>query len=113
MTTLSLKSGVRILGLSPEILLGIQIVQSCFEHFGWDCVITSGIEGKHMAGSKHYSGNACDFRVNFIPSVHDKQELFDKIKESLGKDFDIIWENQGTDSEHFHLESDPKEGYTA
>ena len=102
---LKIKPGVRILGLRPELLLGVMIVSSTMQKYGVDCVITSIMDGKHSRGSFHYSGAACDFRTRNVPA-HMLQIIFKKLKENLGKDFDFILER-----DHFHLEYQPKLPY--
>ena len=37
--------------------------------------------------------------------------LVEMIDGALGPDFDVIWEAQGLDNEHLHVEYDPKEPY--
>ena len=67
-----------------------------------DAVVTSGTDGKHGEHSKHYTCEAIDLRIFHIqPQFH--QTLIQRCKELLGKDFDIVLE-----SDHVHLEFDPK-----
>lgn len=67
-----------------------------------DIVITSGTDGKHMVGSKHYIGDALDLRRSNIPS-----KLLDtyltRLRGRLGGDYDVILE-----IDHIHIEYDPK-----
>lgn len=65
-------------------------------------VITSGMEGKHKVGSKHYKGHAFDFRTKHI--VWNQAVAVAKLlREKLGPDFDVILER-----DHLHVEWDPK-----
>lgn len=99
---LSLKPGVRINGLKPEILLAVQIVHSVFVANKKNCVITSCVDGQHSRGSKHYSGNAIDIRTrHLLPTEREAIEA--DCRESLGADYDFIFEG-----DHFHCEFDPK-----
>lgn len=102
---LSLKNSARIIGLKPEAVLGVLIVQSVFAAHGVDCVITSGIDGRHSRGSIHYSGGAIDFRTSGIPETVLAVILAD-CKKALGPDFDFIRE-----ADHFHMEFQPKSSY--
>ena len=102
---LKIKPGVRILGLKPELLLGIMIVERGYAIHGIKCVITSIVDGKHSRGSIHYAGYACDFRTRNIPA-HMVDLVYKKLKEALGADFDFIYEQ-----DHFHLEYQPKLSY--
>ena len=102
---LIIKSGVRILGLTSETSLGIRVVESVFDKYGLDCVITSVTEGNHSRGSLHYLGSACDFRIRHIPGKLI-QKILATIKKALGSDFDFILEK-----DHFHMEYQPKTAY--
>ena len=67
-----------------------------------ECIITSARDGEHKPGSKHFSGEAIDIRINDLP--RDKiNVLYGFIKNSMEKDFDIVLE-----SDHIHIEYDPK-----
>jgi len=70
---------------------------------GIEGVVTAIFDGKHMAGSKHYTGEAFDFRTNhYLPS--DLEMVYDDIKKTLGSDYDCILH----DGSHLHIEYDPK-----
>lgn len=67
--------------------------------------ITSAIDGKHSRGSKHYSGNAFDVRT-FELSDADREKARSMMADRMGEDFDVVLE-----SDHIHVEFDPKEAY--
>ena len=69
---------------------------------GWDVIITSGTDGKHMVGSKHYSGDALDIRSSNIPAGK-LSPYVTALRGRLGLDFDVVIE-----SDHIHVEFDPK-----
>lgn len=103
--SLSIKPGVRIHGLRPEVILACVVAEGVYREEGFDLTITAGIDGKHMAASLHYAGCAVDLRTRDIPA--DKLEkIRKKIKERVGDDFDVVLEG-----DHFHLESQPKQTY--
>lgn len=106
-----IKEGVRLLGINPVMVLAHSIIASVFEYYGFDCIITSGIEGKHSWGSDHYKGDALDYRSRHIPNKVDKNLLLETLKKALGNDFDILLEGVGTANEHYHVEYDPKRDY--
>jgi hypothetical protein len=107
---ISLKVGVRILGLRAELLLGILVVNSVYEEFNIDLEITCLIEGVHSVASLHYAGQGVDLGVHRIPA--DKRvEVLNKAKNALGEDFDLLHEYVGLPNEHFHLEYQPKRSY--
>jgi len=66
---------------------------------GQEAVVTSTYEGDHMASSLHYSNEAIDIR---LPSK-DGGEVVVKLREYLGKKFDVVPEVS-----HIHVEYDPK-----
>jgi hypothetical protein len=101
---IKIKPGVRVLGLKPEALLGIQICASVYAEHNLDFVLTSVVDGKHSRGSKHYSGNGWDGRTRNIPTEDAKGKIFLDIKNALGSDYDVVLEKN-----HIHCEYDPKD----
>jgi len=101
-----IKLGVDLRGLTPQMAIAYTI--ACMVYLKvtnnpYACVITSGSDGKHGPNSLHYKGKALDLRINTIlkeqlPTVHKE------LKWALGEQFDVVLE-----SDHFHLEFDPKE----
>ena len=101
-----LKPGVKLSGLSPQIVLAAIIVNSLYEEKDTECVLTSCNDGTHKSDSFHYRGEAIDVRTkNYFG---DKNQLRDEIKLRLGADFDVILEDSGGENEHLHIEYDPK-----
>ena len=96
---LVITNGVRLAGIRPEILLAAAVAEGVYQAEGRDCVITSGLEGKHMANSLHYSGNAIDLR---IAGSKDPSLTAAKIRAALGDEFDVVLE-----SDHIHVEFQP------
>lgn len=72
-----------------------------------DMVITHGRDGKHKAGSKHYSDNALDFRTHHVTGPQSLA-LIAEVARRLGPDYDVLLEDEGTPNEHGHAEHDPK-----
>jgi hypothetical protein len=97
---LTIKTGVVIKKLSAEMIRGLTIVEAVFAARGVECVITSGAEGEHMAGSLHPKGRALDLRSRDIKSP---LATVKELKRQLGPSFDVILE-----SDHIHMEYDPK-----
>ena len=100
-----IKSGVRVFGLRPEILLALIIAEPLFEEEGEEMVVTSLIEGKHSRGSLHYAGAAVDLRTNPIAPAAAK-EIRDELQRRLGPDYDVVLEKT-----HLHIEFQPKKPY--
>jgi len=99
---LTIKEGVGILGLRPELLLAGMVVHSVYLHYGYDCVITEITGGKHMAHSLHYKGLAIDIRTRNIKENH-LGDIVQTLKAALGESYDVVLE-----STHLHVEFDPK-----
>lgn len=100
---LKLKTGVRLLGVKPETVLAINITQSVYQAYGFECVITSLTEGRHSRGSRHYSGYGFDTRTRHLGDK--KQAVYEAVRAALGQDFDVVLEPT-----HMHIEYDPKTG---
>lgn len=104
-----LKKGVSIVGLKPEILVGLMVAQGVYDEFGCDLVVTAGVDGNHKIGSLHYKGLAVDLRTRDLRE--DEKELVAVLlKERLNGqpdnfagEFDVVLERT-----HIHLEFDPK-----
>jgi hypothetical protein len=99
---LSLKTGVNVTGLRPEILLAAIVAERVCESMNVECVITSALDGKHSATSLHYAGAAIDLRVrDFLAG--DARKIVDLIQGKLGADFQVMLEK-----DHAHIEFQPR-----
>lgn len=103
--TLSIKPGVR-LPTAIAMAVACQVVASVYAARGYDCVITSAMEGRHGRASKHFIGHALDFRTRHV-SDERRQPLRAAVAAALGPEFDVVLE-----SDHLHVEYDPKEPIT-
>ena len=97
-----IKRGVKINGIRPEILLGLNVAESIWQRFGCELVVTSGLDGQHMTGSKHYSGLAADLRTRYF-SEENKNKVALELIDALGDEFDVK-----IHSTHIHIEFHPK-----
>ena len=100
---ISLKEGVSIRGIRPEMAMGHTIVCSIFQSHALDVVVTSASDGVHGRASKHYCGSALDYRSRHILATGLKERIVGEMKANLGKDFDVVLE-----TDHIHVEFDPK-----
>jgi hypothetical protein len=109
MEGIRMKKGVNITELSPKIKdILPAVIKACKFVNGKDYIvtITSGNDGKHMKGSKHYINEAIDIRTKDMKpnkSIFTVIRIKKYIKE-LGRndwDYDII--DEGT---HIHIEYD-------
>ena len=101
---ISLKKGVSINGMKPEILLAIFVAEQVYAHFGFLLTVTSVNDSKHGFNSLHYIGYAFDCRTRNI----EKKEQFkikEEIEKRLGSEFDVLVE-----SDHIHIEFQPEKG---
>lgn len=72
-----------------------------------DMLITSGNDGIHMSHSKHYTDAALDFRTKHL-APEAKHLLLSTAKFRLGRDYDLVLEDENGPNEHLHVEYDPK-----
>ena len=92
-------------GLRSEILLAAIKLEPLFAAIGLDLVVTSGAENyKHSAKrSAHYRGDAVDLRSKHVPETINKIAFMNEFKKILGDDYVVIFENENTDYEHYHI----------
>lgn len=98
---LSLKDGVRFTDVSHHIIAVLPVIERIYRSLGQNCVITSCRDGRHMAGSKHYTGEAIDLRTHYFNAL-EKADVLQCLQHALGPDFDVVLE-----SDHLHVEYDP------
>ena len=110
-----LKPGVRVGGLRSEIFFAVQVAEGVWSRHGAEeLVISGGMEGKHMRGSEHYTFLAVDLRTKDLGTVYDRSPARNaciELQGRLGADYDVIFESEGKENEHAHIEFDPKEPY--
>lgn len=70
--------------------------------------ITAGIDGSHSRASKHYQLAAVDIRTRDFPTAQAKRDFMAALTLSLGMDYDVLLEDEGTANEHLHIEYDAK-----
>jgi hypothetical protein len=96
--------------VKPRTLLMMAACANVAIKLAWPVTITSGNDSKHMAGSKHYSGEAIDIRSKNFPTKEAKQEFIAAVLARLdltGAGYQMFLESEGQANEHFHLEYDP------
>lgn len=89
-------------GVTPKNLIIAAAIANVGEILGLGLVITSGNDGTHMAGSKHYSLEALDLRSSNIPEAL-LPKVIAHLQARLGPDYQVIKE-----ADHIHCEYDPK-----
>ena len=98
MPRFNVKPGV----ILPPVVNILAIVAEVMEKHAVECTITSGVDGKHKAGSLHYAEKALDFRTR---SLNDdlKSRIATECRERLGPGYDFVIE-----PDHYHCEHQPK-----
>ena len=105
---IQVKEGVIFKALKPQIYIILPALDAIFDKVNRNCVITSAADGTHKQGSFHYKDLALDLRSHDLPNEQVKLEVLQALKDALGENYDMILENLGNPSEHFHIEFDPK-----
>jgi hypothetical protein len=86
-------------GVTPRNLIIAAAAANVGQELGLDVTITSGMDGKHKVGSKHYIGQALDFRLLGAQTDTFRQALARR----LGPAYQVLLE-----VDHVHVEYDPK-----
>jgi hypothetical protein len=97
------KPGVDFGGeIKPTTRRIIDAAEYVFGKYGVVPTITSAVDGTHMANSKHYSGDALDWRIWESNDLGITGDIVYELEYYLGGDYDVILE-----SDHIHIEYDP------
>lgn len=103
MIPIRIKQGVRMRGMSPQVLLVIQVAAPLWEKHGApELWITSGTDGRHSRNSLHHCGSGIDFRTRNLPGSYQgpaAQTLHGELQGCLGAEYDVVLE-----ATHIHVE---------
>jgi hypothetical protein len=105
-----IKNGTQLYGVKPEMVMCDGIVKDVFKSYSVLCVRTSIVGKKHSRRSLHPVGYAVDYRTKHIKGVN-RIATIEAIVEDLKKSLpccDIVFEDEGGEQEHIHVEFDPK-----
>lgn len=91
-----------------EMNYALDVVVRVLGKYGRMATLTSGTDGEHGESSLHYLGMALDFRTKDIEKVNDKRAMIAEVRAILGRDYDVIFEDEGRPNEHLHIEYDPE-----
>lgn len=107
--------------LQPEMTRVLPTIDAVFEDtIGREAVMTSGNDGQHMAGSRHYLGLAGDFRIRdplgvWTTTPDQRHDLVEALRAGLNgnatldRPYNVVLEQDPKDSHsHIHVEYDPK-----
>lgn len=103
----ALKNSVKLSSLKPQIVVAFVIASDIARSLGLDLIVTSANDSKHMTGSKHFVGEALDFRTHDWDDL-TKSQFVAKLRACLTSDFDVVFEAANQPNEHLHVEWDPK-----
>ena len=88
-------------GVQPSNLIIAAALANIAAELDLTLLITSGTDGQHMAGSKHYTGEALDLRISNL-TESDLNRVLIGLQHHLGAGYDIVRE-----ADHIHVEHDP------
>ena len=92
----------------PKNLVIMAAVANVAEQLKVTALISSGNDGEHMPGSKHYSYDALDVRSKLtFKTWQEKEDFIGAVLKRLGPKYQGLLENYGEPNEHFHFEYDP------
>jgi hypothetical protein len=104
---LTTKATVRFAVITPALLHMLGTLERVSrEMFGLPdegLVITSGSDGTHMEGSKHYTGEAIDLRSKTLNATM-RSSLITTLRRELGPQFTVLLEDVGQPNEHLHVQ---------
>lgn len=99
-----IKDGVSFGGeLKQTTVAIIRAAEYAFGKYGITPVITSAVDGVHMDGSRHYTGDALDLRRWDSDKIGKTDAIAQELRTWLGRDYDVVVE-----ADHIHVEYDPK-----
>lgn len=91
-------------GVTPSNLIIMAAVANVAELEGRTVVVTSGTDGRHMSGSRHYVNAALDIRSKDFESPEAKRAFLAAVLKRLGQNYQGLLEHEGLANEHFHIE---------
>jgi hypothetical protein len=97
-------------GAHPQIWKALFRLDTAWRQYvGYELVITSFLDGKHSATSRHYLGTAIDMRTwDAVDSARQltgnrRKHMLDIVQTTLGSDWFVLDEKT-----HFHLDYRPR-----
>lgn len=69
-----------------------------------DLVITSANDSTHLPSSRHYRDEALDVRSKSFTTRAAKDIFAMTLRARLGPKFTVLFESEGTEHEHFHVQ---------
>jgi len=114
----SVKQGASLNGLKPEMRPCLIMAEALFRKYAVSCIVTSGTDGVHSAGSLHYYGYALDFRTRHLGNRKKQEtEIANKLRDGL-REFEEKREGGAKgvwavvlESTHIHVQFKPWDMY--
>jgi hypothetical protein len=104
---LTTKPGVRFAVITPALLHMLGVLERLSRTLPGlpdaGLVITAGSDGTHMAGSKHYTGEAIDVRSKTLGAL--KSRVVKLLRDELGPQFTVLLEAEDQPNEHIHAQT--------
>jgi len=100
---MKMKAGVDLAGVSWRMFVASIIIEPVFVLNGSDLTITAGVDGTHMAKSKHYEGLALDYRTRDLAADKVPTVAAQCLTLLAPLGYDVVLEG-----DHLHVEYDPK-----
>lgn len=95
---MKIKKGVIMAGLQLPMRRVLMEAELLWKTAGKELVVTSALEGTHMAGSYHYYGYALDFRTHYF-TKEKALELVRALRFVLSDQYTVVWH-----STHIHVQ---------
>lgn len=95
------KPGVILRGLDNRMVPAIRTAATVWLKHGQTLVITSGLDGRHRKGSRHYIGLALDLRSRDM-GMGERGLIARELRQALGNGYRVLVER-----DHIHVEHDP------
>lgn len=96
--------------LQPQMVLALRVAEGIWAMFGYELWITSANDGTHAGKpvigglvDPHFEGKAVDIRCKNMTGPAKRAAVPLLIK-NLAPQFVVIWEDQGGDNEHVHIQ---------
>lgn len=103
---------VKLRFVSGAMSVAHMLVVAAFMEEDEPCIVTSINDGNHSESSKHYEGDAMDYRTwHLAESTRDR--VYQRILSRKNDDMDVVMEAKTVNgnprwAEHIHVEVDPK-----
>lgn len=97
-----------VLPTTQQMNYVLDVVTRVWSRYGRMATVTSGTDGVHSANSSHYDGLALDFRTKDIDNINTKRAMVEEVRDILGRDYFVLFEDEGLPNEHLHIEYRPR-----